>query len=1446
MTPQEIAINISNKLRTDYKLNLDPRFIYAQMWHETGNFTSELANKYHNYGGVTQQEPNLLMQPDGSMYYKSFNSDEDYVNYMAYYYSLYEVDGLFKAQNIQEYAEALKRGGYFGDTVENYVSGMTAGYDTWIGEAPSREAIARPDMQGHNGVLGYIAAANNTDSHGAPLIPAFSTEQDEEEPTFGDKLLHPIMEAPLVKTLRVGLAKATNPAAPGTDYVFTKEDMDLVNKEFNGDTVSQNFIYSNSNSHEQLVELVQMQKESKEMERRIANSSYGVNTLGSFAGNVIAEALNPLNYIGLGFINKGTLAAKVLKSAAFNGALNVADSGIRERLTGMEQNLVTSAGVGMAVGAAMPLVARLAVNGANKLIRDTAGEAAAKMQTVKSEADAVLDNTVPTRTSIFERFKRLHDVDFAPHNERMKRLIDTGKAIVIPKDKLNVVGRLLKFDLPENTRAFNVGDTTFFVKEVVSNMDDKSFDNLLLHEIGVHAMPAELKEPVLSFVRKQMDRPKGLWREALDRATAATPKGDMVDPEEVLGYWAELRGDDPKGGFLSDLTERFNKALGRTDMTSRDVLEIIKQNRDDVLFAKEADGDVVKLSADGDVTQNSVVRLGQDDRPKQNTVSRFYEDSALFGTPYGKLTNSPLKYARQIGKQLFSDARQRSTNVTMTAEDVKSYVQGQINIPYKKLMRSYRNYAFKRFGLGMYLPKNVETLNREIMLYHDYFYAGHILPEGMEVDNEIASLAKLLNETEAMEIKMAKQFGYITDPYWENLDKGTRRVFNQEKWQQFINNYQGEKGVERAQKDLEEYFYAAAQLKREENRVLLQRIIDTTNETIQKEWGEISAPDFALESMTEQNLDDFIRSEAAKAAKGYIDLDTSNIGNSTKDDGAVMPWMRHRIHMDTSYETVLNGQRFSFDDNLRSYDLQLILNRTTNRWAGEIALSTVFRGKTAFDTIEGASKQLNKTLDNYRQMLINEGKQRVAAGGCSQSQADEALRVFDDSVRELRGLPQQGSNSAFAYAVDTLRKFTYARVGGNMGLNQLIDFGNAVGYVGFRTLTSMLPYVGRKMQRSLFGANYLEASSEQVAKLMGDGLRDLNFANAALLNSKRGNYFKNGSALDTLNNITNVMSEITNNISGLSNLTTRMIRDVRMFTYMDMLKAVRNFSDDGTTAIYKDTFGLFGERQPFSKKKLAAAGIHDKRKFFNELKGYLRDDGQLDIDAITENNPTLHAQLWKLIDNQAKRAVVEPTLGNKNLLASSSAFFKMLFQFKNFSFYATQSQAFRKMSSRELDDVMSTIYEGLMAAGVVYIGVQGAAWAKHGTNEQARRDYIDKRMDDFYYGVATRSGTIGSPMAFIIDGLDALGIQESFRTTTGSRRYKNTNDPMHNIFRFISQSPALETLSLMFQNAFGYINTGVTQKNVEDSFKTFIPANNWYPLATLLNSMVETFDIPEK
>lgn len=95
-------------------------WIYAQWYHETGGFTSDVLRDYNNAGG--------LFRPDLQDYIV-FPTIDDFVNYWANYIQGYRDDGIYEAKTPEEYALALASnrsgtGKYYTDDPANYISGM--------------------------------------------------------------------------------------------------------------------------------------------------------------------------------------------------------------------------------------------------------------------------------------------------------------------------------------------------------------------------------------------------------------------------------------------------------------------------------------------------------------------------------------------------------------------------------------------------------------------------------------------------------------------------------------------------------------------------------------------------------------------------------------------------------------------------------------------------------------------------------------------------------------------------------------------------------------------------------------------------------------------------------------------------------------------------------------------------------------------------------------------------------------------------------------------------------------------------------------------------------------------------------------------------------------------------------------------------------------------------
>ena len=155
------------------KTGIPADLIYGQLYHESGGFNSQLSRENNNFAGLTQEEPNGEdnKQPDGGNYYRKFDSPEQFADSFANYLLRYKEDGILDAQTPEEYAAALKHGGYYTDSVDNYVAGIKSGMENF----------------GASGVPGARYGNRNTASstqYTETPLPTFTPEEQQQAVTW--------------------------------------------------------------------------------------------------------------------------------------------------------------------------------------------------------------------------------------------------------------------------------------------------------------------------------------------------------------------------------------------------------------------------------------------------------------------------------------------------------------------------------------------------------------------------------------------------------------------------------------------------------------------------------------------------------------------------------------------------------------------------------------------------------------------------------------------------------------------------------------------------------------------------------------------------------------------------------------------------------------------------------------------------------------------------------------------------------------------------------------------------------------------------------------------------------------------------------------------------------------------------------------------------------------
>ena len=102
-------------IKAGQELGINPRLIFEQWQHESGNFKSHVMQTMNNMGGI---------RLPGSTQYQHFDTLDDYAKRYVEVLRLKRYKGIENAQTEEQFAAALKRGGYFEDTYDNYANAL--------------------------------------------------------------------------------------------------------------------------------------------------------------------------------------------------------------------------------------------------------------------------------------------------------------------------------------------------------------------------------------------------------------------------------------------------------------------------------------------------------------------------------------------------------------------------------------------------------------------------------------------------------------------------------------------------------------------------------------------------------------------------------------------------------------------------------------------------------------------------------------------------------------------------------------------------------------------------------------------------------------------------------------------------------------------------------------------------------------------------------------------------------------------------------------------------------------------------------------------------------------------------------------------------------------------------------------------------------------------------
>lgn len=842
-----------------------------------------------------------------------------------------------------------------------------------------------------------------------------------------------------------------------------------------------------------------------------------------------------------------------------------------------------------------------------------------------------------------------------------------------------------------------------------------------------------------------------------------------------------------------------------------------------------------------DKGQSSKVRQGHFGR-----VGLFMEHGLFNGTIFGIMRNSHSRLLQMLSNILFRDPRMEASYIDhLPAESIKDMMLARWNNQYYAFVEKRMDYIKKNIGFFHSLMRNncIKKVNEQIIQCYNAKARGDTLalkkfsPEIQSMANDLEELNNdILKQMQTRSENLGGRKGLgslLAQMDTENTSREFFRVTNYTKLYEWMGrNYDD---ANDCLADLTEY---------------ARRFMDRDAET--KYFIEMKKREFEAKKKTykgkkplqwseptEEEIEEHLEQAAKNWAYGRIDQNNSKLNFSLDDMNLKNPYtacadsLKHRLPVDTSGVMKLkNGVEFSFDKDLRSYDLDNFLPQIMNRLSGEIALrATIGDSKAQQEFYSKIAQEIAKNSP-----IRNGGRELEAM----QMGLHKILGIGSYNVNEQKGW------DAFS---NMWRAATYANVGGNMTSAQLGELGGSIGYGGWKVLVNNIPGLRNLGKTLRLGKDGAEIVDNVTRKLWAEEIGIHGWSTSASTDSKiYGELFDKVSAdnpvpsmigrgLDATNRTIKRTALLTSSVNFMPKLTNCMVQSMRNAAIEDSLKWAEG----------KNMKGWF--RRPFSDKKLAAAGIHTAEmaeKVRQATKKYLIDE-RGNLDHWLQEDPITFSKWKQLMDNESMRGIQQQSIGNMNPFREKH---RLFFQFKDFTMKAMNQQFMRSLSSHERDDGMAALYSYMTNTAAFYAWTVAKSYMYYPNDEQKRQEYMERNgnlQHVLLSGLFRMSMT--APLSFLADGWEIATGQSMYRTTVDNTRSKAETDRSWDKIALsaINQVPTAGTAKRVFnmgQSVKHFVSGDATNGDV-DRFVQAFPLGSYLGMSYLGSMIKENTNLPD-
>lgn len=1470
---------------------LDPNLIWAQWYHETGGFTSELFRTGNNLGGFTTTEDmgDDWRQPDGGLWYKPFSSREEGARFAGAYLANYVENGIADATDPVSYAQALKNGGYYGASVEEYASGLTSA----LGVSPDFQVFEEAHPIGPWGETPAPLPEDNR--HPSYFERTWEETKDKFIDNAVDDGAWAVLRNLWANINASGVSHFLDTYNPSQEEVEMVKrelpDTDTQGNKIAGALAAQEYVLTHASSAEALQELLYMKQEDMQRRARVSQMEYGLSTLGS----VVGALFDPVTIVAAGVSGGTALLAKAGKVAALTKKISLLKKQMRvsSAITGMdnfaiqcgtkvalgsavattnrwaaknyggwEPDYASAAFLGGAIGGAIGLAGRLRKAGVRgKKINALEDTIEQTKRTIVAQAEDYV-SPMSHKGQVVDYLSKVNQRRLADGSKEAQELMDANKLFIVSREHAEKLAAYNGISLDKKAVAFT--DKASGVSVLLSDkVTPKNIKGLVAHEVGVHQglqhmMPENSYKQLLNTVQQKMQTSKDpAWQIAAKQAD---------NPEEALAYWVEHSFNKKE-----KVWQRLKKNIINKDTTDEELKDLIIRGVQNEINNKQvvtplADGSnvVMDIHYSKDNMLTPVHETFMDTKgavSKENkhwyldflglhfSPGEWLEAGWLPGTLYGKLSSSRLPRLREAANILLHDAQMRGHErfgMTQSTEDIKRFMQDRWLSMYNDFMDDRIKYTVKTYGhVGALRNKYINKVNEDIVkcynLLNENCAALGKTDTLSKYPAEIVSLARRMKaiRKDMMEFgaaegeKLGGRKGtgaYLSHDGLFNDDE-FYRIVDMDKMYDYVgaHYYGGAKGWDKFQEMLTDYAKRNANKKviREQLEHKAQQDFDIARlQYNSKPHGPKDVPPVKIE-VTDEAVDAWIEENAKDWAFGIKD--------------------RHMSDME-----FMDGDVSTFRDSMASFNHRFPMDTSAEMDIGNGVTFCFDRDMRDFDIDKIMPQMINRMsgdvalhaafgeggtkdfLDTCAQEL--EKSKHILGKGGAERQKDALRR----SIQMIRGVGDYNTADMKNWNLlsNMIRKHSYANVGGNMTFAQTGEIGSMVAYSGFHSLLSGIPVFGKTLARGWrhMSNGELASIAEAAEKhLKGESIAtkawhmSSSMTNHAFSQSMAHNDDGSRTLLSTVADNaykwTHRESLLTSTVNQMTKLTDAMEQESRISAITDLIDWANG-----------KTFSAF--RNPVSAKKLKAAGVSDTVSMKRDIKKYLdvpQDQVAASMDKWMQESPDTFTLWRQLVRNQSLRSIQQQTIGNTGYLKDANWYTKLFFQFKDFTFRTINGQMMRALQSHEVDDGMALMFS-MGTNAMTYYGLTVARGYAMYPNDTAKRDaFFDRNLTP--QRLALAGLTRASFMSILSVGTDVAEMFTDFQgfRTTVDNTYKKPRSDMSvsgKLGKAIGQAPAIGVLDKTAYGAAGAYDLATHQGDTRDfdNLMRSLPLGSWWAM----------------